>query len=60
MAHKCKYYHDICSRCYEWPTPEDIENDYADDCCNVYEIAAFVHKQDEVARTGKCKYFNEH
>lgn len=23
--YKCKYYHKLCSRCLNWPTPEDIE-----------------------------------
>lgn len=57
--YKCNYHHEICSRCMEWPLPEDIKADNADDCCNEYEIAAHYFKQEEVAKTGKCKYFME-
>lgn len=55
--HKCKYYHELCSHCLNWASPEDIEADKADDCCSEYEMAAYYCKQDELRKTGKCKYF---
>lgn len=57
--YKCGYYHEICSHCLNWPSPEDIANDDADDCCNVYEMAAFIDSEREVAETGKCKWYVE-
>lgn len=58
-AHQCNYYHELCSRCLNWPTPMDIEADYADDCCTEHSMAAFYMYQLKLAETGECKYFVE-
>lgn len=58
-AHQCNYYHELCSRCLNWPTPEDIEADHADDCCTEHSMAAFFMNQEKLAETGECKYFVE-
>lgn len=58
-AYKCNYYHELCSRCLNWPDPEDIEADHADDCCSEYSMAVYYMNQKELAETGKCKYFME-
>lgn len=57
--YKCHYYHEICSRCTNYPSPEDIEADRADDCCTEYQIAAFFNNQEKVGETGHCRFFIE-
>lgn len=57
--YKCGYYHEICRHCLNWPSPDDVANDDADDGCKIYEMAAYLHNQNEVAETGRCKYFME-
>lgn len=56
---ECKYYHEICSRCMNWPDPEEIEADHADDCCSEHEMAVYYFNQERVKETGECKYFME-
>lgn len=58
--YKCHYYHEICSHCLNYPTPEDIEADKADDCCTEYEIAANYMAQEDVRKSGQCRYFMEY
>lgn len=58
-AYKCNYYHELCSRCHNWPDPEDIEANYADDCCTEYVMSAYYMSQEKLAETGECKYFME-
>lgn len=56
---KCNYYHDICSKCIDWPAPQQIAEDHADDQCVRYDMAVSKERQEEVRKTGKCKYFME-
>lgn len=58
-AYKCRYYHEICSHCMNWPSPEDIVADKADDCCIELEISRFYGEQENVRKTGQCRYFME-
>lgn len=57
--YKCRYYHEICRHCINWPDPEDIEKDLADDSCVERDIAPYVDKEEEIRRTGKCEKFKE-
>lgn len=56
---KCDYYHEICSRCIEWPDPDAIEADRADDCCMRHEIAISLERQEEISKSGKCEHYVE-
>lgn len=56
---KCNYYHEICSRCIDWPDPDAIDADHADDYCTRYDIAISTERQEEIRKTGKCKFFVE-
>lgn len=57
--YKCRYYHEICSRCINWPSPEDIELGLAEDHCVEKDISAYHFEEVEIRRTGKCEKFEE-
>lgn len=53
------HYHEICTRCIDWPDTEAIDIDRADDQCMRYDMATSTERQEEVRKTGYCKYFME-